>query len=41
MLLWLSMIPCDGRMENFILPDYRTVGMMKEDKVEIRRAEDD
>ena len=41
MLLWLSTIPCDGRMKNFILPDYRTVGMMKEDKVEIRRAEDD
>ena len=41
MLLWLSTIPCDGRIKNFILPDYRTVGMMKEGRVEIREAEND
>jgi len=41
MLLWLKMIPCDGRMKNFILPDYRTVAKMKECKVGIREAEND
>ena len=40
MLLWLSIIPCDGRMGNLILPDYRTIAKMKEGKVEIREVEE-
>ena len=35
MLLWLMTIPCDGRIKNLVLPDYRTIGMMKRGQVEI------
>ena len=39
MLLWLKMIPCDGRMHNFIMPDYKTIGLMKEKKVKIQEVD--
>ena len=39
MLHWLMMIPCDGRMKNFVMPDYYTIGLMKQGKVEIRLSE--
>ena len=40
LLLWLSMIPCDGRMKNFILPDYRTIAKMKASKMEIKEVKE-